>query len=91
MRHLIAVHVAADAVEADIGDVMLATGIEAAADFDVQVLHCRVEGQTFFTKPLAQLAREPARRRDSKLARVRARAGGDVDDRCGVGATQADL
>src|SRR5436305_753395 len=38
MRHRVAADVAAVAVEADVGHVMLSAGVEAAADLDVQLL-----------------------------------------------------
>src|SRR5262245_45582626 len=43
MRHLEPLHVAVDAVKADISNAMLATGIKAAADFDAQTLHRLIE------------------------------------------------
>ena len=42
MRHAVAVPVTGHAVEADVGDVVLTAAIEAAADFDVQIMHRRI-------------------------------------------------
>ena len=70
MRHLKSLHVAVDAVKADVGDVMLAAGVEAAADFDAQILHRLVELQALLAESVAQLARQTARRRDAQFAGV---------------------
>ena len=46
MRHLKSLDVAVDAVKSNIGNVMLAAGVEAAADFDAQIFYRFVELQT---------------------------------------------
>ena len=85
VRHRVARHFAAHAIESEVGDVVLPAAIEAAADFDVQVLHGFVELEALLGEPLAQLGRKPARRRNPQLARVRAGARNDIDDRAGAG------
>ena len=80
VRDGVARHFAADAVEAEVGHVMLAATVEAAADLDVQVLDGFVELKTFLAEPFAQFRRQPARRGNSQLAGVRPGAGGDVHD-----------
>ena len=81
---------AADAVKAKIGNVMLAAAIEAAADFDVQVLDGFVHSETFSRERFAQFARESARRRNSELAGVGAGAGDDVNDGARARIAKAD-
>ena len=56
VRHGNAVDLAAIAVEADVGGVVLAAGIEAAADLDPQGLDGLVELAVFFTETIAQLS-----------------------------------
>ena len=89
MRNGEAADLAADAVETKIGHVMLAAAIEAAADFDVQVLHGFVELEAFLGERFVQLARQAARRRNSQLAGVGARAGDDIHDRARAGIAKA--
>ena len=43
VRYLEALHVAVDTVKANVGDVVLAAGIKAAAHFDAQILHRLIE------------------------------------------------
>ena len=81
---------AADAVEAQVGDVVLAAAVEAAADFDVQILDCLVHLQTFFGQAGAQLAGQSARRRNPQLAGIGAGAGDDIDDGARARLAQAD-
>ena len=91
VRHAAPADVAADAEEADVGDVVLAARVEAAAGLDVQVLRVRVLVDARLAQLLA--AARPAsaaRRRDAELARVGARAGGDVADRAGARRGQVD-
>ena len=80
VRDRVSRHFAADAVETQVGHVMLAATIEAAADLDVQFHDGLVQLKTFLAKPLAQFRRQPARRGNPQLARVRPGAGGDVND-----------
>ena len=87
VRHRIARDLAADAIEAEIGDVMLAAAIEAAADFDVQILNGFIERDEI--ESIAQLGGQAARRRDAELAGVRAGAGDDVGDAAGAGGCDA--
>ena len=61
MRHLKSFYVAVDAVKTDVGNVMLAAGVEAAADFDAEIFYRFVELQTFLAQTIAQLARQAAR------------------------------
>ena len=63
VRNRIARHLAADTVEAQIGDVVLATAVEAAANLDVQVLNALIELVIFLFQPLAKLGSETSRRR----------------------------
>src|SRR5262245_44453884 len=90
MRHLKSFDVAVDAVKADVGDVMLAAGIEAAAHLDAQIFHRLVELQTLLAETIAQLARQTARRGDAQFAGVGPRAGRDIDDGRRVRRAQAD-
>ena len=90
VRHLVAADVAADAVEAEVGDVVLAAGVEAAADLDVQAFDGGVELEALRRQPVAQLAGQAARGGDAELAGVGAGAGRDVDDRLRAGVAEAD-
>src|SRR5580658_10731319 len=54
VRHRVPCNLAADAVETEIGDVMLSATIEAAADFDMQILDGFVKLDAFLIEPLAQ-------------------------------------
>ncbi len=90
MRHRAVADLAAHAVEADVGDVMLAAGVEAARDLDLEILDRLVELEVAGLDAAPQLGGEAARRRDAELAGVGARAGGDVDQRRGAGKRQAD-
>ena len=64
---------------------MLAATVEAAADLDVQILDRFIELKILFRQPLAQLGRQSSRRGDSQLARVRARARDDIQNRFRAG------
>ena len=90
VRHGDAVDLAAVAEEADVGHVVLAARVEAAADLDPQAADRLVELELLGGEPRAQLAGQAARRRDAELAGVGARAGGDVDDRPGAGRGEVD-
>jgi hypothetical protein len=74
MRHLKSINVAVNPVEADVGDMVLAAGVETATDFDAQIFDRLIELQTLFAQAGAQLARQTARRRYAQLASVRAGA-----------------
>jgi hypothetical protein len=76
--HRVPGHLAAYAVKPKIGHVMLAATIEAAADFNVQILYGFVEMSILFRQPLAQFRRQSPRRGDTQFAGVRARTGDDV-------------
>ncbi len=80
--------VAADAVEAEIGNVMLAAGVETAADLDAQVADGVIGGGAVFGETLTELAGQAAGGRDAQLAGIGAGAGGDVDDGAGSGGVQ---
>ena len=56
VRHGDAVDLAAVAVEADVGRVVLAAGVEAAADLDPQGLDGLVELAVFLTETMAQFS-----------------------------------
>ena len=49
MGHGVAIDIAADAIKTYIRDVMLAAGIEAAADLDAEILDRLVELKALFT------------------------------------------
>ena len=80
VRNGVAGHLAADAVETEVGHVVLAATVEAAADLDVQVLHRRVHGKTLLGEPVAQFRRQASRRGDAQFARVGAGARDDIHD-----------
>jgi hypothetical protein len=61
MRHRVAVLGPVHAVEAEIGDVMLAAGVEAAADLDVQPADGFVEFVAFGQQPRPQFAGQAPR------------------------------
>ena len=90
VRHGVVPGMTADAIKTKIGNVMLSTGIEAAADLDMQVLHSFIHCVTLFREPLTQFPGQPTRGGNSKLAGIRAGAGGDVDDRARAGLTESD-
>ena len=69
---------------------MLAAGVEAAADLDLQVLHRRIKLAVAGRNPLAQFRGQAAGRRNAELAGVRSRTGGDVAQGGGAGLRQAD-
>src|SRR6185503_16292044 len=56
MWHCVSVLVPADTVEAQIGDMMLAAGIEAAADLDVESADSLIHFEAALGEPHAQLA-----------------------------------
>ncbi len=89
VRHGVSADLAADAVEAEVGHVMLAATVEAAADLDVQILHGFVQLETFLGERFVQLGRQSARGGNSQLAGVRAGAGDDIDDRARAGIAKA--
>src|SRR5947199_6557437 len=72
---------AAGSIEAQIRDVVLAAGVEAAADFDVEVLDRIIEYEELLAQAISNLCRQTARRSDAQLASIRARAGCDIDNR----------
>src|SRR5688500_4189552 len=71
----------ADPIEAKVGDMMLAAGIETATDFDMKVLYSFIHCVTFFSHALTQFASQPARRCNTKFAGIGAGARSDVNDR----------
>ena len=81
MRHRVAVLVAADAIEAKIGHMVLAAGIEAAADLDAQAADGLIHLGVLCGQAHAQFSGEAARGSDAELAGIGAGAGGNVDDR----------
>src|SRR6202034_1893348 len=81
MRHSKAADFPADAVETQIGDMVLAAAIEAAADLDMEMLHGFIELEAFLGQAFVKLAGQSARGRNAQLAGIRARAGDDVNDR----------
>src|SRR5215471_9332533 len=90
VRHLKPLHVAVDAIKPDVGDMVLAARVEAAAYFDAQILHRLIQLQALFTEAITQLPRKPARRGDAQFARVSARACGYIHDGRGVRSAQPD-
>jgi len=58
---------------------MLAAGVEAAADFDMKTADGLVQDVFFPGQALTQFTGEPAGRRNAQLARVGARTGRDVE------------
>src|SRR5207245_9698237 len=77
-------------VKADFGHMMLSATVEAAADLDVQVLHRLIQLKALLRQPLAQLACQSARGRNSQLACIRSRARDDVDNGPRAGFSQAN-
>src|ERR1700686_4888629 len=59
---------------------MLPATVKAATDLDVQVSNGLLQLKTLLGQPIAQLRRQPARGRNAQLARVRPRAGRNVND-----------
>ena len=91
VRDGVARHFAADAVEAEVGHMMLAATIEAAADLDVQIFAPTSSNcETLLGQPLAQFGGQSARGGDAQLAGVGAGAGDDVDDGAGAGIAKSD-
>ncbi len=90
MRHLVVADGAAVAVEADVGQMMLAAGVETTAHLDFQSFHCFIEREELTGQPRAQFPRQTARRSDAEFAGVRARAGGHVENRTGSVFAQPD-
>ena len=90
MRNLAIADVDRHSIEAQIRDVMLAARIEATADLDPQILDGFIQIEGLCGQPRAKLAGETARRRDSQLAGVGARASRDIHDRAGAGCSQAN-
>ena len=86
VRHGRAADLARDAVEADVGQVMLAAGVEAAGHLDVQVAHGRVDRAALLPlhQALVQHGGQAARGGDAQLAGVGAGAGNDVLDLAGA-------
>ena len=84
MRHRVAGDFAADTVETQVGDVVLAATVEAAADLDVQIFDGFVEFEDSFRPAACAARRQPARRGDAQFAGVRARASDDVDNGAGA-------
>src|SRR5271155_674002 len=91
MRDGVVADVAAVAVEADVGDVMLAATVEAAGNFYTEVADSAVEGRALGCQTSAEFAGQAARAGDAELAGVGAGAGGDVDDGAGAGIGQAEI
>ncbi len=77
MRHAVAVDGAAYPIEPEVGDVMLAAGVEAAAGLDAQGAD-GARGIAIGVHAGAQLCRQATRGRNAQLAGVGARAGCDV-------------
>src|SRR4029077_14537772 len=90
MRHLEALHVAVDAVKADVGNMMLAAGVKAAANFNAQIFYRLIELQALLTQSIAQLPCEPTGRCDSQFARIRPWARCDVHNSCSVRRAETD-
>src|SRR5258708_21115819 len=90
MRHRVSRDLAANAVESQVGRMMLSATVKAAADLDVQILHRFVLLEAFLAYLLAKLRRQSARRRDPQLASVRSGARGDVHQRAGTGVAESD-
>src|SRR5581483_2030048 len=73
------------AIEAEVGDVVLAATVEASADLDVQVLHGFVGRVALFSDALAELGGETARRGNAELASIGAGARDDINQCPGSG------
>ena len=58
MGHCISGNLAAHAVEAEVGDVVLPATVKAPADLDMQILNRFVGLKTFLADALAQLRRQ---------------------------------
>ena len=68
-----------------VGDVMLTAGVEAAADFDPQILDAIGQVTAVFGQACAQFSSQTARCGDAQLAGVCSRAGCDIGDRSRTG------
>src|SRR5689334_7224405 len=90
MRNLAVAKRARGAIETKIRNVMLAAGIETAADFDAEILHGLVHGDRLGGESRSNSARKTARRSDPKFAGIRAGARGDVDNRSGAWVAESD-
>ena len=84
MRHGVPVDRPTDAVQTDVGDVMLPARVEATARLDPQTLDRLIELSGVTGQIGSQLGRESPGRRDPELAGVGAWAGGDVGQRAGT-------
>ena len=91
VRDRVVVALAAHAVEAQVGDVMLTAGVEAARHLDAQAADHLVQLHRAAQQALADLPGQPARGSDAQLAGVCARARRDVHDRAGAGGVQIDF
>ena len=83
VRRGAAADLAQAALEADAGDVMLAASVRAAADLDVEAGD-RLDEVGPLVEAVGEEPAEAARLRHRQLARLGARAAGDVGDGAGV-------
>ncbi len=60
MWDVVAILVAVDAIESEIGDVMLAARVEASADFDAQILDSLIDRSVALNKAAAKFTRQTA-------------------------------
>src|SRR5262245_49151356 len=90
MRNLSITYGPARAIETEICDVMLSARVEASADLDVQIFHGLIQGEQFVGEAGANFASKASRGSDTEFARVRPRAGCDVNNRSGPRFGQAN-
>jgi hypothetical protein len=89
VRHESAALLAADAVEAEVGDVVLAARVEAAARLDAEPLQRLVGGRSCRRRVASARRRGPARTR-CPACRCRCRGRRDVLDGLGAGRREVD-
>src|SRR5262249_4133889 len=77
MWHRMVPYFTTDAVEADVGNVVLPAGVKAAANLNVQRFNRGVERAIARDDALAQFCCQPPGGGDAQLTGIRPRAGGD--------------
>src|SRR5262249_27897440 len=90
MRNFAVSYRPARAVEAKVRNVMLAAGIEAAADLDMKIADRFIEREEPVCQARANFARESPRGGDAELACICAGACDHIKDGAGAGLAQAD-
>src|SRR5262245_18566330 len=78
MRHRMVPHFATDAVEANVGNVVLSTGVKTTANFHIEGFDGGVERPVPRDDALAQFRRQSPRGGDAQLTSICPRAGGNI-------------